>query len=157
MNVQVEIDEIDVKILRELVQDARTKLKDIAKQCGVSSTAILNRIKRLKDLEVIRGAVLFFDMSQVGFMYPVSIGVDVEGAEKDTILNIIRHQTCVLISSESTGSDTLRVFLVAKGLKEIEDLKQCIRKQQGIRRVTTSIWSAPHFLFENIELKPSRP
>jgi Lrp/AsnC family transcriptional regulator for asnA, asnC and gidA len=156
MNAQVEIDEIDVKILRELVHDARTKLKDIAKKCDLSSTAVLNRIERLKALEVIKGAVLFFDMSQVGFMYPVSIGVNVETCERDEILKIIRNQSCVLIASESAGSNSLRVFLVAKGLKDIEDLKQLIRKQHGARKVTVSIWSAPHFLFDNIELKPSR-
>ena len=156
MNAQVEIDEIDVKILRELVQDARAKLKDIAKKCSLSSTAVFNRIERLKTLEVIKGAALFFDMSEVGFMYPASIGVDMELGERDQVLKIIREQSKVIIASESAGSNTLRVFLVAKGLKDIEDLKQLIRRQLGTRKVTVSIWSAPHFLFDNIELEPSR-
>ncbi len=156
MNARVEIDEIDVKILREFVQDARAKLKDIAKKCGLSSTAVFNRIERLKTLEVIKGAALFFDMSQVGFTYPASIGVDMELNERDKVLKIIREQSKVIIASESAGSNTLRVFLVAKKLKDIEDLKQLIRKQPGTRKVTVSIWSAPHFVFDNIELEPSR-
>jgi len=156
MNAQVEIDEIDVKILRELVQDARAKLKEIAKKCSLSSTAVFNRIERLKTLEVIKGAALFFDMSEVGFMYPASIGVDMELGERDQVLKIIREQSKVIIASESAGSNTLRAFLVAKGLKDIEDLKQLIRRQLGTRKVTVSIWSAPHFLFDNIELEPSR-
>jgi Lrp/AsnC family transcriptional regulator for asnA, asnC and gidA len=156
MDAKVEIDEIDVKILRELVKDARTKLKDIAKKCSLSSTAVFNRIERLKTLEVIKGAALFFDMSQVGFMYPASLGVDVELNERDEVLKIIREQSQVIIASESAGSNTLRVFLVAKKLKDIEDLKQLIRKRPGARKVTISIWSAPHFFFDNIELEPSR-
>jgi Lrp/AsnC family transcriptional regulator for asnA, asnC and gidA len=156
MNAQVELDEIDVKILRELVRDARTKLKDIANKCSLSSTAVFNRIERLKALEVIKGAVLFFDMSKVGFMYPASIGVDLVTHERDKVLKIIRKESRLLITSESAGSNTLRVFLVAKRLKELEDLKQLIRKQPGTRKVTVSIWSAPQFLFGNVELEPSR-
>ena len=155
MNAQVEIDEIDVKILRELVRDARAKLKDIAKKCSLSSTAVFNRIGRLKTLGVIKGAAMFFDMSQVGFMYPASIGIDFELNERDKVLKIIREQSQVIIASESAGSNTLRIFSVARGLKDIEDLKQLIRKQPGTRKVTISIWSAPHFLFDNVELEPS--
>ena len=156
MNANVEIDEIDVKILRELVRDARTKLKDIAKKCNLSSTAVYNRIERLRTLDVIKGSALFFDMSQVGFMYPTSIGVDMDIRERDRVLKIVREQSRVLIAGESAGSNTLRVFLIAKRLEDIEDLKQLIRKQPGTRKVTVSIWSAPHFLFDNIELEPSR-
>jgi hypothetical protein len=105
---------------------------------------------------VIKGAVLFFDMSQVGFMYPASIGVDVETHERDKVLKIIRKESRLLMASESAGSNTLGVFLVAKRLKDLEDLKQLIRKQPGTRKVTVSIWSAPQFLFGNVELEPSR-
>jgi DNA-binding Lrp family transcriptional regulator len=156
MNAQVEIDEVDAKILRELVQDARAKLKDIAKKCSLSSTAIFNRIERLKALKVIKGETLMIDMGQMGFMYPASIGVDVKPHEKEEILRLIRKQTNVIMASESAGINSFRVFLIAKSLKDLEDLKQFIRKQLGSRKVTVSLWGPPQFLFDNVELGPSR-
>ena len=156
MNAQVEIDQIDVKILRELLQDARAKLKDIAEKCNLSSTAVFNRVERLKALKVITGAVLFVNMSQMGFMYAASIGMDVKANEKNEVLKTIRKQSNLLIASESAGINTFRVFLTAKSLKDIEDLKQIIRKQLGSRKVTVSLWGTPQFLLDNIELKTSR-
>jgi DNA-binding Lrp family transcriptional regulator len=157
MNAQVEIDEIDVKILRELVKDARAKLKEIAEICGLSSTAILNRIAQLKAAGVIVGAVQFLNMSKMGFMYPASIRMDAKVHEKEAVLYIIRKQSNVLIVSESAGSSSLRAFVVAKSLKDLDNLKQCLRKQLGTRKVSVNLWTTPpQVLFENIELDASR-
>ena len=154
MTAQVKIDEVDVKILRALVADARTKLKDIAKECGLSSTAILNRVKRLKAAGVIVGSVLFLNMNQMGFMYAASIGVDVKIHEKEEFLRIIRNRSNVLVASQCVGSNTLRVFVQAKSLKDLDNLKQYIRNKLGCRKVAVNLWSTPQFLFDNIELGP---
>jgi DNA-binding Lrp family transcriptional regulator len=154
MTAQVKIDEVDVKILRKLVADARTKQKDIAKECGLSSTAILNRVERLKAAGVIVGSVLFLNMNQMGFMYGASIGVNVKIHEKEEFLSIIRNRSNLLIAGESVGSNTFRAFVVAKSLEDFENLKQCIRNKLGSRKVTVNLWSTPQFLFDNIELEP---
>lgn len=154
MAAQVKIDEVDVKILRELVADARTKRKDIAKECGLSSTAIINRVERLKAAGVIVGSVLFLNMNQMGFMYAASIGVDVKIHEREEFLSIIGNRSNVLIVGESAGSNTLRAFVVAKSLKDLENLKQCIRNMLTSRKVAVNLWSTPQFLFDNIELEP---
>ena len=154
MTAQVKIDEVDVKILRKLVADARTKAKDIAKECGLSSTAILNRIERLKAAGVIVGSVLFLNMNQMGFMYAASIGVDVKIYDKEKFLRIIRNKSNVLVVGESVGSNTLRAFVVAKSLKDLENLKQYVRNKLDSRKVAVNLWGTPQFLFGNIELKP---
>jgi DNA-binding Lrp family transcriptional regulator len=154
MTAQVKIDEVDVKILRELVADARTTAKDIAKECGLSSTAILNRVERLKAAGVIVGSVLLLNMNQMGFMYAASIGVDVKIHEKEEFLRIIRKRSNVLVVGESVGSNTLRAFVVAKSLKDLENLKQYVRNKLGSRKVSVNFWGTPQFLFDNIELEP---
>ena len=156
MSAIVEIDETDVKILQELLRDARVRLKDIAKSCGLSSTAILNRISRLKASGVITGALLFVNMSQMGFMYPASIGVDLKPDQKIEVFKILRKQTNLAILSEGAGNNSFTIFFVAKSMKEIDDFKQLIRKQAGSRKITVSIWSTPHFNFENIDLQPTK-
>jgi Lrp/AsnC family leucine-responsive transcriptional regulator len=154
LTAREKIDEVDVKILRALVADARTRLKDIAKECGLSSTAILNRIKRLKAAGVIVGSVLFLDMNQMGFMHAASILVDVNIHEKEEVLRIIRNRSNLLIVGESAGINTLRAFVVAKSLVDLENLKQAVRNKLGSRKVEVNIWGTPQFLFDNIELGP---
>jgi len=156
MNTQVEIDEVDVKILNELVKDARSKLKDIAKTCSLSSTAIFNRIERLKATGVITGSVQFLNMSQMGYMYPASIGIDLQPNQEPEIAKILRERTNLVLLSESAGSSSFTIFLVAKSMKEIDDLKQLLRKQAGSNKITVSLWNTPYFSFENVDLRPTR-
>jgi DNA-binding Lrp family transcriptional regulator len=155
-NVQIQIDEIDIKILRELVKDARAKLKDIAKTCGLSSAAVFNRIKRLKAEGVITGALIFKNMSQIGYIYPASIGINLKPEQEPIFRKLLTEQTNLVLLNPSAGSSGFAIFLVAKSLKDIEDLKQLIIKLTGNNRITVSLWSTPHFILENLDLKPTK-
>jgi DNA-binding Lrp family transcriptional regulator len=156
MNNTVEIDEIDVKILRALIKDARAKLKDIAKTCGVSSTAIINRIKRLKTAGVITGAVQYIDMSRLGYMQPATIGISLNYRQEAQVVKLIRERAKVIMFDQSVGKTDLSIFCVAKNIKELDDLKQLIKKQPQIRRVTINLWSTPFPNFEKLEIQPTR-
>jgi DNA-binding Lrp family transcriptional regulator len=156
MNNEVEIDEIDVKILRELTKDARAKLKDIAKKCGVSSTAIMNRIKRLKTTGVITGAVQYVDMSKLGHMQPASIGIRLNYSQEAQVIKLISARAKVIMFEQSVGKNDLSIFCVTKNIKELDDLKQLIKKRPQIRRVTINLWSTPYFNFEKLEIQPTR-
>ena len=153
MSSTVEIDEIDVKILRELIKDARTRLKDIAKACGVSSSAIFTRLKRLKTTGVITGAVQFVNMGRLGYLFPASIGINLNPDKETIVMKLIRENFNIIVLSQSVGKNDLIIFLALKSIKEIERLKQVIRKQEGIRKISVNLWSTPRFNFENIDLQ----
>ncbi len=155
MNPAVNIDEIDAKILSELIEDARKKITDIAKKCGVSSTAIMKRISRLKAEGVITGTVLFNDMSRLGYMFPASIGISLHHSQESKVLKLIEEKVHLIMLSRSVGEDNLFLFVVANNLHEIENLKQTIKGCPSVRKVTISIWSTPTFNFENISLQPT--
>jgi len=131
-------------------------LKDIANTCGLSSTAIFNRIRRLKAEGVIAGSALFINMSQMGYMYPASIGVDLKPDQETVISKILRERTNLVSLSESTGTSSFSIFLVGKSMKEINDLKLLIREHAGLRKITVSLWNTPYFNFENVDLQPRR-
>ncbi len=156
MSSTIEIDEVDVKILRELIKDARTRLKDIAKACGVSSTAILTRLARLKRTGVIAGAVQFINMNRLGYLLPASIGINLNPGEETTVMKLIKENSNPIALSKSVGKSDLMVFLFAKSIKELERLKQVIKTQEGIRKISINLWSTPQFSLENIDLQPTR-
>lgn len=156
MSSTVEIDEIDVKILHELTKNARVKLKDIAEVCGVTSSAISTRIERLRNKGVITGAVQFVSMDLLDYLLPASIGINLNPDKETIVMKILKENSNVIAISQSVGKYDLTIFLVAKGIKELERLKQVIRKQEGIRKISISLWSTPHFNFENIDLQPTR-
>ncbi len=156
MTTQVQIDEIDVKILHELVKDARAKLKDMARMCNLSPTAIFNRISRLRAEGVIVGAAQFVNMSKMGYLYPASIGIYLKPGQRNEVEKILRERTNLVFLNESAGSNSFAIFLVAKSMQEIDDMKQVIRKRTGIREVNVNVWNTPNFNFENIDLQPTK-
>jgi DNA-binding Lrp family transcriptional regulator len=42
----IKIDELDGKILRVIMKDSRKKISDIARDCKISSTAVIKRIEK---------------------------------------------------------------------------------------------------------------
>ena len=60
-------DEIDRKILKFLISNARMPFLEIARECGLSGAAIHQRIKKLEDSGVILGSRLIVDPKKMGF------------------------------------------------------------------------------------------
>lgn len=67
------LDELDVKILKDLLKDSRKKFSDIARESGVSVPTIRARYKRLKDERYILGSTLLVNPKDLGYETVASI------------------------------------------------------------------------------------
>jgi DNA-binding Lrp family transcriptional regulator len=153
MSGRVETDEIDRKVLSALIKNSRAKLKDIAKNCGVSSVTVLHRIKRLEELGVITGATLFPNLRELGLI-AATLGIDVEAGQEEEILALIEKQTNLVEPALSFGKYDLCALIFADNLSSLENITQLVRKHSGVKRITTNMWvSKPAFNFENIDLQ----
>ena len=63
---QMELDEVDHKILRELQRDARISFKTIAQRVGVSEATVFVRVRKMQERGVIRGFSAIVDPKAVG-------------------------------------------------------------------------------------------
>lgn len=159
MESTVEIDEIDVKILGALIKDVRTKLKDIAEDCGLTSNAVFKRIKHLKDTGVIVGTTLYLDTRKFGFTTVATVGINLDYTQEDDIVKLISSvaKTNLIELSSSIGKYDLTAFMLTKNLQQLDSITQAIRKHPGVKRMGVNIWvSQPYFLIENIDLQPTR-
>jgi DNA-binding Lrp family transcriptional regulator len=155
MDSEVELDEIDTKILSALIRDARTKLKDIAEDCGLTSNAVFKRIKHLKDVGVIVGTTVYPDARQFGFTHIATVGVNLDYAQEDEIVKLIleRAKTNLIELSSSIGKYDLTAVMLTRSLEELDSITQAIRKHPGVKRVAVNIWvSQPCFLLENLNM-----
>ena len=144
------IDSIDAKIIALLLSNARSRTKDLAKECGLSSTAIGNRIKRLKDNGVIIGSSIIIDMRQVGNMHAASIGIERIGEVSiQKVILLVKRFSNLYVYSVGIGKDDFTIFLVVKDQKILDILKHTIRKYVD-GRVSICCWSTPELLFEHI-------
>ena len=128
----VTIDEIDDKILHILIRDARTSLKEIAKQCGLSSVSVLNRIKRLKKLGVITGATLLPDLNILGFTIVATIGIQTD-TDADEILKMLNCYTTLIEPATSIGEYDLCALVYAESLSSLNEKLEVIRRRFSIK------------------------
>ena len=61
------LDAIDRKILRFLINNARMPFLEIARACGISGAAIHQRIRKLEEAKVILGSRMVIDHKMLGF------------------------------------------------------------------------------------------
>jgi Lrp/AsnC family transcriptional regulator, regulator for asnA, asnC and gidA len=150
------IDETDSKILRILIEDARTSLKEIAKKCGISSVAVLNRIKHLKKLGVITGATLFASLDVLGFQIVASIGMVTDAAaDMDKIMKFLKDHTYLIEPSNSIGEYDLSALVYTENISSLNACVETVRRIDGIRKVMVLVWSGiPYLNFENVDLNP---
>jgi Lrp/AsnC family transcriptional regulator for asnA, asnC and gidA len=150
----IEIDETDIKILNMLINDARTRLKDIAKECETSSVSVLNRIKRMRNLKLITGSTLYPNVGALGLPVVATIGVNFDGNFDQEIIKLIDEQSFVVEPSPSVGEYDLCALVFAKSIGELDKIAHAIRERFAARTVTINVWSGPpHLNFQNIDLK----
>jgi DNA-binding Lrp family transcriptional regulator len=63
----VELNETDIKILKNLIEDARFSSRQIAKNVGVSVGTVLSRIKKMEDDGLIKGYSVILDHEKLGY------------------------------------------------------------------------------------------
>ena len=65
--MNVRIDDVDRKIMKEMQRDASQSLDEIAKAVGSSKTPVWNRIRKLREAKVIGQQTVFINAEALGF------------------------------------------------------------------------------------------
>lgn len=150
---EVELDEIDAKIIKALLKNARTSLKDIAEDCGLSSNAIHKRIHNLKASGVIAGSATLFNPSIFGYRFTVIMEITVYNEKKNDLVKFVREHPDVLMCIEGIGVCDVLAIITVKSVNELDYAKEAIRRQPGVRKVATIIMIDDiQFLFENLDI-----
>jgi len=97
------LDETDVKILKTLTLDARLSSRQIAKQCGVSISTVLSRIKRMETEGIIRGYAALLDHEKLGYELTVVTEITVSKGRLLEVENEIARLPNVCCVYDVTG------------------------------------------------------
>ena len=156
MRPPIPIDDIDKKIITILIEDARTSLKDIAKQCDLSPVSVMNRIKRLKKTGVITGATLFPILIPLGFQIVATIGMETD-SEVEEILKYFKDHMYLIEPSTGMGEYDVTAVVYAENMAALNERVENIRRRFGVRRVIVNVWSGiPYPNYSNVDLTPLR-
>lgn len=152
--MDIKIDKLDQKIMQLLQQNARTTIKEIADQVGMSSTPVFERIKKLEKNGYIDKYVALLNEAKLGYKMVAFVQIsltlhnlDEVNAFVDRITSFPEVMECYHTTGESDflvkilvrDMDRFNDFILYK-LSEIENLGH-VRTQFALstRKRTTEI------------------
>jgi Lrp/AsnC family leucine-responsive transcriptional regulator len=134
------LDQIDLKILRTLQAQGRSRLADIAEQVALSAPAVMERVKKLEANGVIKGYTALVDGKTVGKDVTAFIGVSIGNQrDLDRFAEQMLHYTDVLECHHVTGDESFILKVKARNTGALEKLLGEIRSIEGVTRTITKV------------------
>jgi DNA-binding Lrp family transcriptional regulator len=134
------LDKVDVSILRSLQLDARTKYSDIASECDVAVDTIIKRFKKLMRKGVVKRTTILLDPRKFGKEVIANMNIDVEPDGLEVVLNYLSYQDGVLFATHAMGQFDVVAITASNSMNEMNRLKESIQSHKMVREVKTSIW-----------------
>ena len=136
----IRFDEINVKLLRMLQNDARTSFKDIANECNVSLDTIKNRFNILKKNGVIRGSTIVIDPKKMGQGNLVIIGIQIVQQFSESVLNMIKKMQGLCFATKSIGQYDIEAIFLLKDIEQIGITKEKIENFPQVKVANVGIF-----------------
>ncbi len=124
MSEKVLLDPSDIRVLRILQRDASLSIAEIAREAGMSQTPCWRRIKKLKEMGVIRHVVAVVDREAVGlgFVAYAFVKLTVPSRENMEIFDKLVNRWPEVVTCERvTGAVDYLIKVVASDIKAYDD------------------------------------
>lgn len=132
----MEFDEIDSKIVRNLLVDARLSSRQLAHKMGLSTVTVISRIKKLQEKKIIRGYAARLDHELLGYDITVIIEITTRKGKMMEIEGKLSENENVCGVYDVTGSSDIMIIAKFKTRKE---LNRFIKKISVIQNVENTI------------------
>lgn len=129
------IDEIDMKILSELVKDANISVPKLSKKINANPSVIYSRLKKLEGHHLIKRFTIEVNESMLGLGVSAIIGLSIDSKFRDEILEQILRYNLVREISEVTGRFDVLIGAKAHSLEELHEFVTTqLGQLNGVRR-----------------------
>ena len=133
------LDDTDRRIIEVLERDARTSLRGIAAEVGVSLGTVSNRVKKLEDNGVIKDYRVILDSEKVGWNLNVVIGLRIQKGRLIEIQEKIARDNRVYGVYDVTGEFDSMVIARAVDRSDLDDLSKNVLSMDGVVRSVTHL------------------
>ena len=130
------MDEIDLKIIRELIKDAQTPFLRIAKKLGVSPETVRKRYGKMKEEGTIKHCSVSIDLSRIGYQGKVFLMItNAPNYDKSKTIAALKKMQNVFLVSEIIGDFEIIGIAPVKDLNSLRTLVRKIKKLPSVNRV----------------------
>ncbi|MGR7813058.1 Lrp/AsnC ligand binding domain-containing protein [Lacinutrix undariae] len=139
INQNIQIDGIDKKILRALMEDARTPILEIARQVGISGAAIHQRLRKLEKSKLISGSKFIINPKVLGYMTMAFVGIYLDKAVSNPeAVKQLKKIPEVIECHYTTGNWSIFIKVLCKDNEHLMHLlNKDIQSITGVSRTET--------------------
>lgn len=135
---QHELDELDEKILRMIVNNARIPFLEVARECDVSGAAIHQRVQKLTNLGVVKGSEFVVDPERIGYETCAFVGIFLTSPSTfDFVVKELEKIPEVVECYYTTGQYDLLIKVYAKNNKDLLRIIHSQLQPLGLSRTET--------------------
>jgi len=140
-NDELIIDGIDKIILRQLMQDARKPILEIARKVGISGAAIHQRLRKLEKSGLLAGSKFIVDPKVLGYRTMAFIGIYLERAANNArAVRQLEDIPEVIECHYTTGNWSVLIKILCKNNEDLMNLlNKKIQAIDGVSRTETFI------------------
>jgi Lrp/AsnC family transcriptional regulator, regulator for asnA, asnC and gidA len=147
-------DELDMKLLYELIQDSSISVPILSQKLGINASVLYSRIKRLTKKKLIKKFTVDIDATLLGIGVKASVGINRDPKLKDEIHEKFMETPEIISISEVTGRFDIIIDVYAKNLEALHSVViEKIGKIEGIQNTETFVElqkteKSPNYLME---------
>ncbi|SDZ78926.1 Lrp/AsnC family transcriptional regulator, regulator for asnA, asnC and gidA [Porphyromonadaceae bacterium KH3R12] len=135
-----ELDELDEKILRMIVDNARIPFLEVARACGVSGAAIHQRVQKLTGLGVVKGSEFLLDAEKIGYETCAYVGIFLTSPSTfEYVVKELEKIPEVVECYYTTGQYDVLIKVFAKNNKDLLRIIHTELQPLGLSRTETLI------------------
>lgn len=120
--IEPELDSCDRTLLLLLQKNARTPYAELARRVGLSTPAVIERIRKLEDHGIIQGYRAMVDVAKIGLPVRAFVKVTVAGDKLDRFAKLTAKIPEVLECHRVTGAESFLVQVAARDMQHIQEV-----------------------------------
>ncbi|HEY7484936.1 MAG TPA: AsnC family transcriptional regulator [Streptosporangiaceae bacterium] len=139
------MEEIDRRIIALLAQDGRMSFTDLARETGLSVSAVHQRVRRLQQRGIVQGFTARLDPEEIGLPLTAFVSIKpIDPAAPDDAPDRLAHLDAIEACHSVAGDESyiLKVRVASPGA--LEELLQQIRAAANVATRTTVVLSTPY-------------
>jgi len=133
------LDEIDRKLIEELMNNSRASMRQLATKLDVALGTIRNRLERLEQDGVIKGYNVILDPVKVGWEMTVIVGLRIIKGRMIEVQKRIAEDPRVFLVYDVTGDYDSFVIAKVQDTDDLNDLTKGVLTSKGIERSLTHV------------------
>ncbi|MBI2045748.1 Lrp/AsnC family transcriptional regulator [Candidatus Pacearchaeota archaeon] len=121
---EINVDELDFKLLKILANDARKQLIDIGRELKTSAKNIAYRIKKLEKQKVIQGSRILVDFSRIGYKFhKVWFSLqDIDSTNFKKLIYYFQNHPKIIWATKTIGFYDLSIEMEVRDIEEFRTI-----------------------------------